>query len=373
MMVTFMKIDEYLFRFPRYIPNDIEGFMFTYPKKFPPIVAYFEGVAKKIGADSKAYQEYGDWAHEELFKGFKKIKKDYDNGDQTNLEFLVDIDQRFNKLFCYRFWVVNYLFADGPLHDFYVDTLKNLIRKFIDVTDEIEDFENRVIRIQRDLLQGDYADLYLRQALSGVGLVKLLIENPKTQVLMSKVQNIIDKHNLQDANAINKIWDKVVAVVEDKSDPQSASLREKLAIPIEQAKMRKSMLPMYNMLTHAVEFRSENETLTGRNEEMVARIESLKSQAKEKLTQEEFDLFILSYEQARNFAMYKDIMGEMDGPLLPVWFGLHDQVRKIISPNIPLARTGHASMFYQLVWFLPMNLKDKVFTVDNTPFDLKTL
>ncbi len=371
----FMKIDEHLLKFPRYLPNDLEAFMVFYPNKFPLIVSYFEKVAKKIGADSKAYQEYGDWAHDELFAGFEKIKKDYEQGDQTSLEFLIDTDQRFHKLICFRFWIVNYLFADGPLHDYFVDNLKNLIRKFIDVTEDIEDFEGKVVRIQRDLLQGDYADLYLRQALSGVDLMKLLNENPKTRKLVDKATKLIDAHSHRDAGEINVIWDKVTEIVKNESDPESTLLREELLIPLEQAKMRNSPLPIYNMLTHAVEFRVENKELAKRSGGMQEKINDLMSQAKQGLTPEEFELFELSYQQARNFSMYKDIMGEIDGPLLPLWFGIHHKIKAILSKDreLKFRPTGHSAVFYYFVWYLPMELQHRVMTPDLTPFSLESL
>lgn len=371
-----MKIDEQLLKFPRTLPNDLESFMVFYPNKFPPIVAYYEEVARKIGADSRVYQEYGNWAHDELFAGFEKIKKDYEDGNQDDLAFLVEIDQRFHKLFCYRFWIVNYLFADGPLHDFYVDNLKNLIRKFVDVAEDIEDFEGKIVRIQRDLLQSDYADLYLRQALSGVDLMKLLKENSKTKKLLDEAIKLIDTHSHENTAKINEIWDKVVVIVKNESDPDSAQLREKLLLPLEQATMRNTMLPVYNMLTHSVEFREENEALAKRHEEMKGRIDFLMDQAKEKLTPEDFGLFKLSYEQARNFSVYKDVMGEIDKPLLPLWFGLHDKVKKILSKsvnNIPFRPTGHSAMFYFFVWYLPPDLKARVMTPDLSPFSLETV
>ncbi len=371
----FMKIDPQLLKFPMTLPNDLEGFIFYYPPKFPQIVPYFEEIAGKIGVDSKAYQEYGHWAHDEMFAGFEKIKKDYEAGNQEDLEFLVSIDQRFHKLFCYRFWVVNYLFADGPLHDFYVDNLKNFIRKFVDVTEDIEDFENKVIRIQRDLLQSDYADLYLRQALSGVEIVRLLKENPKTKPLVDQAINLINQDPQENIDEINQIWDKIAAIVMDKQDKSIEPLRKELWIPLEQVEMRKTMLPLYNMLTHAVEFREENESLTKRYEEMGNMIKNYMGQARQKLSTEEFELFELSYQQARNFSMYKDVMGEIDPYLLPVWFGLHDKVKKILSKNKKFAprSTGHSAMFYFLVWHLPNDLKAKVMTPDPTPFSLETL
>lgn len=373
----FMKIDPQLLKFPFSLPNDIEGFMFTYPHKFPLIIPFFEEVAQKVGTDSKAYQEYGNFAHDEMFKGFEKIKKDYDDGNQKDLRFLIGIDQRFNKLFCYRFWVVNYLFADGPLHDFYVDNLKNCIRKFVDVEEDIEDFESKVVRIQRDLLQGDYADLYLRQAIDGVEILKLLKENPKAKSLLDEVILLIDKHSSDNTKKINEIWDKLVEIIKEEIENGNKKLEEKMEIPLGQAEMRHSMLPVYNMLTHAIEFREENESLSARHGEMEGKIKDLMNLARQKLTLEEFELFEVSYQQARNFSMYKDIMGEIDPYLLPVWFGVHTKIKEILDAkngtNLKARGTGHAAMFYFLVWHLPDELKSIIMTPDPTPFSLDTL
>jgi len=370
-----MKINEQLLKFPKTLPNDLETFMVFYPAKFPGIVSYYEEVAQKIAADPMAYQEYGYWVRDELFKGFKKIKKDFEEGDREDLSFLVNIDQRFHKLICYRFWIVNYLFPDGPIHDFYVDTLKNLIRKFVDIGDEVEEFEGKIIQIQRDLLQSDYADLYLRQALSGVELVKLLESNPKTKLLFSEAIELIDKHLQENTKKINSIWDRLVDLVKQDNAGDTANFKKELEIPLEQAKFRKTMLPVYNMLTHAVEFREENRMLAERHGGMKQKIADLFTQAKNKLSAEEYELFDIAYQQARNFAMFKDVMGEIDSQLLPLWFGMLDKIQIILSKTeaIPSKPMGHSGIFYHLVWYLPPNLKAKVITPDSTPFSLETL
>lgn len=375
MTATFMKINEQLLKFPKTLPNDIEMFMVFYPAKFPGIVSYYEEVAKKIAGDPKAYQEYGQWTHDELFKGFEKIKSDYENGDKDDLSFLVSIDQRFNKLTCYRFWVVNYLFPDGPLHEYFVDTLKNLIRKFVDVGEEVEEFERKIVQIQRDFLQSDYADLYLRQALSGVKLVKLLESNPKTKTFFYESAKLIDQHSSENISKINSIWDQLVNLLNKDATEAILDVKKELEIPLEQAKWRKSMLPVYNMLTHAVEFREENKILSERHNGMKQKIDDFFSQAKQKLSVEEYELFEVAYQQSRNFAMFKDVMGEVDPYLLPLWFGILYKAQEILSKTtaIELRHVGHAGMFYHLAWYLPPDLKAKVMTPDLTPFDLKTL
>ncbi len=187
-----MKIPNHVFTFPKTLPNDLEGFAFFYPAKFPGIVAYYENIAKEVTADPEAFRIYGHWAHDELFAGFHKIKKDFDAGDQDDMAFLVDIDQRLNKLTCYRFWVVNYLFPDGPVHDFFVDMVRKYARILADTGDTLEAFETKALQIERDMLQSDYADLYLRQALSGVRVAHHLEQNPKTSLLLREAENIIN-------------------------------------------------------------------------------------------------------------------------------------------------------------------------------------
>jgi len=368
-----MKIDKQYLKFPKTLPNDLEDFMVFYPRKFPPIIAYYEKVANLIAADPVKFREYADWAHDELFEGFEKIKKDYESGDQSNLDFLVDIDYRFNKLLCYRFWIVNYLFADGPLHDFFVDNIRSLIHKFTEVGNDVEDFEREVSMIQRDLFQGSYADLYLEQALSGNRLMKLLQSDESVKKEMILLIKNIDDDPKKHYDIINMNWEKLVKKV---MDAKNQDILNELKIPLEQVEMRNTKIPLYNMLTHSVEFRVENGRLAERYSTMSSTIMELKKRAKKRLTKGEYELFELCYEQIGNFTRYKDVMGEIDGYILPMWFGLHDKIKAILAKQgvkIPNDPTGPASMFYFFAWYLPNELKAKVMTIDNMPFDLKNL
>ena len=348
--------------------------MFYYPEKFPGIVPYFEEVAPKIAADPQAFREYGDWARDELWAAFRKVRDEYQAGDQANLAFLIFIDERFSKLYCYRFWIVNYLFPDGPLHDYVVDNLKNLIRKFISVSEDVEDFEGRVVRIQRDLLQSDYADLYLQQALDGVKILELLKQNPKLSKILAEVTKLVDEHTHANTAKINQLWSEAYEIFKD--DPDSEELRKTMRVTLDQVEMRSSPLPMYNMLTHTVEFRQGNIELTKRHGGMSGKVDEYKAMAKAELTAEEYELFELCYEQARNFSMYKDVMGEIDTELLPLWFGLHQKVKDILiaqGSKIQPRPTGPSAVIHHLVWYLPDELKAKVMTPDFTPFSLETV
>ncbi|OGG72608.1 hypothetical protein A3A38_02960 [Candidatus Kaiserbacteria bacterium RIFCSPLOWO2_01_FULL_53_17] len=369
------KISDHWLTFPKSLPNDFEALMVFYPAKFPGVISYYEENARKLATDSKGYYAYGMWARDELFEGFDRIKKKYESGDQNDIVFLVGIDQQLHKLYCFRFWVVNYLFPDGPLHEFFVDNLKDGIRKFIDIEEDVEAFEEKILRIQRDLLQGDYADLYLQQTLSGVVILELLGNNTGTKLLFAEAAALIDEHNPENNPKINALWDKIVVWIKSNNSEGAVRMKKELEIPLIQAEFRKTMAPVYNMLTHAVEFREENERLKERHLGMKEKIDELLARAKERLAKDEYDLFVLSYEQARNFGMFKDILGEIDATLLPLWMGLLKKVEKILSETAPVPEEpmGPGGIFYHLVWYLPPDLKAKVMSPDTTLFDLKTL
>lgn len=373
-MYMSIKIDDFYLRFPYSLPNDIEAFMIFYPRKFPAIVSYYQEIAKKVATDYKAFREYGNWAKDELWKGFAKINEDYRKGNQANLEFLVEIDQRLHKLCCFRFWVINYLFADGPLHDYFVTNLKALVRKFVDATEDIEDYERQVLLAERDLMQSDYADLYLDSAIRSIETAELLETNTVVKEYVDQASKLIAEHNQEkNTDKLAAIWAKAVEMIQDPKVKGCEALRSNLQETFSHARWVGKVGIIYNKLTHAIEFKEESKSLKKRHEEMKDRINQLKQTAREKLSVEDYEMFELSYEQAKNFGMYKDVMGAIDPEWLPMWFGLHKQVREIVKKpaDSNIKNGGHSAIFYELVWFLSADLKNKVFSIDPTPFNLE--
>lgn len=365
-----IKIPEYLLKMPTYLPNDIEGMIFTYPNKFPLIKEKYEETAKKYAMDPEGFRQYGDKQKAELVVALDNLKKEYESHQNKDLEYMVKMDQRLNKLFCFRFWIVNYLFADGPIHSFYVDNLRLLIRKLVKA-DETEKYEEKVEEIIQTLLQSDYADEYLQQALDCNAALKELRSIKEIQGELRRVTRLIDEDPMKNVEQINSIWKNIWKVIENNE-----IMGQKLRHAIYQVKFRSSMLPLYNILTHTIEFREENIQLQNKYNNMHSKIEEILKNAKKGLSSDEYDLLKMSYEQAKNFAMYKDVMGEVDGKLIPFWFGIHDEIRDILkktNPNMPMKSVGQAGMFYYLVWYLPTDLKAVVMTPDVTDFSLENL
>ena len=209
-----IKIPEYLLKMPTYLPNDIEGMIFTYPNKFPLIKEKYEEAAKKYAMDPVGFRQYGDSQKAELIVGLDNLKKEYDSRKDKDLEYMVKMDQRLNKLFCFRFWIVNYLFADGPIHSFYVDNLRLLIRKAAKA-DETEKYEAKVEEIIQTLLQSDYADEYLEQALNCNTALKELRNIKEIQEELEKVTILIDEDPMKNVEQINSIWKNIWKVIEN--------------------------------------------------------------------------------------------------------------------------------------------------------------
>ena len=55
-----INIPDYLLEMPKFLPNDLEGMIFTYPSKFPLITKKYEEVSKKYYADPEGFRRYGD-------------------------------------------------------------------------------------------------------------------------------------------------------------------------------------------------------------------------------------------------------------------------------------------------------------------------
>lgn len=384
MMDTYMKIDPRILKFPRSLPNDEQQFMTYYPYKYPKVIEFFEEKAKELYNKPVEYAQFVQDEYAKLESAVNAINEEFQNGDKTDLEFLVDIDQKFNKVFCFKFWVINYVFADGPIHEFYVDQLKSYARKIVDVTDDVEEYEERVVRFQRDLLQTDYADIYLVQALHGIIIMNFLEQDEFSKNIISNIYSLVDEHNDKNNDKINELWKPIVDRILDTSDPHYRILIDKpnnfvfntlldlppLVIPLNQVRMRKTSFPLYSFLNHTMEFRKQNEALNQRYLNMRATIEEIFAEAKGKLSDEEYLDFRLSYEMSKNFSMSKDIMGSVDPILIPVWErDVHERIYQILSKDsdVRYPTVNHASMFGSFIWYLPDNLKSKVMAVDNWP------
>ncbi len=385
-----MKIDPHVLQFPKSLPNDEQQFMTYYPYKFPKVIEFFEEKAQELYDKPEAYAQFVQDQFKELSAAVDKVNEEYQKGDQTDLTFLVDIDQKFNKVFCFKFWVINYVFADGLIHEFYVDQLKAFARKMVDVSDDIEEYERRIIQIQRDLLQTDYADIYLVQALHGVIVMNFFEQDEFSKKIISEILPLIDQHDAKNNEKIIELWQPIVDKILDPSDDHYNALTERaddfefhtlldlapLELPLNQVRMRKIPFPLFSFLSHTLEFRKQNEKLTERHNSMKATIEEIFTEAQGKLSEEEYNDFRLSYEMSKNFSMSKDIMGNVDPILIPVWEGdVHGKIHKILSQDqaVRYPSVSHASMFGSFVWYLPDELKSKVMSVDNTPFNLEEL
>lgn len=359
-----MKFDDSIFVFPTHLPNDLEGFMYFYPKKFPAIVAYYETRAREFFLDPEGFSSFVEECLSDIYPRFEAIKKSYEGEPNKDIRFLLEIDGQLQKLYAFRFWVINYLFADGPLHEFYVNQVRACIPKLIDHTLETEQYEYTLANAERNLLQSEYSDLYLLNALKSVDLVTHL----QTDELGQKVYREIQEKLATEKNAsttANTDMDSLVDRIMSPEDDWSRAVAGYMSLQVEQALFRKTREPIYQMLIQAVEFENENRTLKERQAGLADEVTELLKKAKNTLPDEEYRVFYQSYLMARHLAEAKDQMGNVDPVILPFWFDLLDQIGDAI-PNYTKTLVGPGAVFYEFAWHVNDADKAFIFTPDET-------
>jgi hypothetical protein len=353
--------------FPKSLPNDLNDFVAYYPKKFPGIIDFYKKFVNEIHMKPGIFRKKCFELQNELFKGFNKIQKEFNNQKKKDLKFLVKTDQRLHKLFCYRFWIVNYLCCDGPLHRFYSDHLRQFSEKIAE-WDDPEEKEIKVLAIERVLFQSDYVDLYLQNTFKGIEIYELLHKIPE---LKDKISEL--KDSLQDSKKSYKIIDEIILTIKKMSTKESKSFYEIMKKPLETAQIRGDNLLVYNMIMHAIEFYDHSLRLKERHEEMTEKLVQIFDLAKKKLSKKEFSEFNDIYRMARNFIEAKDIFGAIDPILLPFWFNdIHKRMKELL-PNSQVSLGFHSAVFRDFVWYLPKELKEEVMTPEKGPFNLETL
>jgi len=363
-----------LFKFPKSIPNDIEGFMAYYPWKFPGIVLEYEKSAEKYHLHPEEFRKFSFAFKKELNIGVRRMKKKYESDRNHSLEFLVELDEKISKLYCYRFWIINYLFCDGPLHTFYVDKIREYVRKVgVAPGVELETEEAYLKEMERNLLQGDYADVYLMNALAGIKVMDILENYREVKEDFKFLKKAVSEKNNQKTY---KLIDKIVARAEKNKETNhlAKSLINNLLLVLNQVKMRKNRFPLYTKIIHDIEFYEQNKELKRKHRKIKREIKKIFELAKEKLSAKEYSEFKTCSLMSSELSESKDTLGETDLVLLPFWFDVLYEIQE----KLPCSKKhkkdlvkGVGSIFYSLVWYLPPELKAKVFTPDESPFELK--
>ncbi|MBI4139704.1 hypothetical protein HY483_01955 [Candidatus Woesearchaeota archaeon] len=363
------SVDVEVFQFPRSLPNDLEGFALFYPKKFPSVIPLFQKLAREYFKKPEKFKKFIYKEQKELFEGFYKIKNDYDKEKVKTNELIVRTDERLHKLFCFKFWIVNYGFCDGPLHDYYVERIRHYSEKVAE-WETIEEKERAVLDFERTLLQGDYADLYLQSAFIGIELYNKFSSSKLFSGFVDKLKQELTKH---DDKSCYKIIEDVLKIIKTKKNTEINEIHELLKEPIETARVRGDNLALYQVIIHAFEFHEKNLELKERYEHMVKNISHILDLGRNKLSKQEYEELKVCYQMTNLFKEAKDVFGTLDPYIIPFWFGMLEELAKRINVPKYMMNMGHAGMFYFLVWYLPAELKAKVFTPDPAPFDLKKL
>jgi hypothetical protein len=359
----FMKYNDAIFTFPTHLPNDLEGFMYFYPKKFPALIEYYETKAREFFLDPEGFAAFVTECLSDIYPRFESIKQTYEQTNKKDVRFLLEIDEQLQKLYAFRFWVINYLFADGPLHEFYVNQVRACIPKLIDHSLETEQYEYALAQAERNLLQSEHSDLYLLNALKSVDLITQLQTDKLGQKVYGEIQEMLAAK--KNATTASTHMDSLVDRIMSPEDDWSRTVAGYMSLQIEQALFRKTREPIYQMLIQAVEFENENRTLKERQAGLTDEVAELLKKAKNNLPDDEYDVFYKSYLMTSHLAEAKDQMGNVDPIILPFWFDLLDEIGNTI-PNYTKTLVGPGAVFYEFVWHVDDADKAFIYTPDET-------
>ena len=356
-----------LFKVPEVLPNDLEGFCFYYPKKFPLVRVYFEETIKRIFNNPPEFKKVLKEQKEELFKGFYKIRGEYVQTENKDIALKIKTDQRLHKLFCFRFWIINYGMCDGPLHKYYVERLK----KYSDLVADWEDLEeksDKILKVERALLQGDYGDFYMDLVLKGIKIHEIL---KNSKVFQREVLELKFALEIKDNKLAYEAVEKILQKIKVSETEESNQLNILLKYASMASNVRADNLGLYNAIMQAFQFSEKNLQIKKRHENMKKEVQEVFEFAKSKLSEEDYKDLKICYDMSNLLKWAKDVFGELDGELLPFWFGMLYEVAA--EYKIPNPMMGHAGSFYELVWYLPPDLKALVYTPDYTEFNLEKL
>ena len=371
-----IDLPDYILNIPGSLPNDREGLCMFFPSKYPLINKEYTEVVKKVAFDPDAFCTYADKQREEMIAGWEKIKGEYDSlpeEKQHDLKNLVYYEQRISRLYCMKFWLVNYLLADGPLHDFYVSNIRHFVEVFVDSNIDPVVYQTQVQEIVNTLLKADYTDTYLEQAIASVELIALLRKHPH----IAQTINVIADLLKSDAKK-SEIQTNLQLLFKEIQDLKDKKINEFLWKPMDQAAYRKGDYPVLGFLQQMIEFEKENNALAERQKLVKSKLESIFELAKSKLSADDYELFIICYKQANNLSRYKEINGVLDTVLLPFWYReLYGNIFVHLQKKYPHLRplgsgAGRGSiMFTYFVWLLPDELKLYVMTDDMQEWTLE--
>jgi len=348
-----------LFRYPKILVNDIEGFLHYYKIKFPRVVEKYEKLIKDYHNNPEELRSLCIKESKEMMRITAKFVKVYPLEKIEDLDELVRVEQRMNKLSCFKFWIYNYLLCEGPLQTFHIEKIREFAER-ISNGDTAQDREEDRERIEHILIQTDYTDFYVYNLLSGMRIYELLHKFEEFMEYTEKLKNSKNMHYKE----LNKISEDITRIV--KEDKKYKKLLWELEDILRVCDIQRSYFPLTSVIRLGFEYQEKARKHQEEHKELKKEIKIIFRRAEEKLSAQDFDQLKKSYEMLRLLAECKDLFGESDTLTLPFWFSLLKKIaEKLGKGELAL---GQGSSYYSFVWHLPDELKGVIYNIDNTEF-----
>ena len=354
-----------LFVFPKTLINDIEGFIFYYKKKFPKMVDKYLDIMKRYCNDPDELRKLCMNESAEMIRISKKFVEFYKIDSIKNLRKLIEIDQKLNKLSCFKFWIYNYLLCEGPLHFFHVEKIKEISEKLAEGDNpEERDYEKE--RIEKMLIQTDYTDFYVENLIRSMKIRDELAKHPEFEIYVSKFENFKNTDYKKINDLVKELSDKI------KLDKEKYKVLWEEFVPLLKiCDIQGTNFPMTSVIRMGFEHKENAVRYQKEHKKLREEIEKIFVKAKKNLSHEDHQQLNTSYKMLKLLAECKDLFGESDTIILPFWFRLIKIIaEKMGKPELGL---GQGSSYYNFVWNVPDHIKGMIYEIDNTDFNEEKL
>ncbi len=355
-----------LFKFPKSIVNDIEGFVFYYKMKFPKVVDRYLDLVKKYYNNPGELRKICIEESDEMVRISKKFIEFYKDIEKTgDLKKLIEIDQKLNKLSCFKFWIYNYLLCEGPLQTFHIEKISEISENLAE-GDTVEEIEYEKERTEKILIQTDYTDFYVENLLRSI---KIRGELEKFQELKEYLSKFQDSKSLgfKKANEISKKLSEEIKKDKEKYKILWEEFKELLGV----CEIQDSYLPLSSVIRMGFEYKERALKYEENHEQLKKDIESIFVKARKNLSDEDYKQLNISYKMLRLLAESKDLFGKSDDLTIPFWFKLIRKIaEKLKNQNLAL---GQGTSYYSFVWHVPDNIKGIIYKIDSTDFNEEEL
>lgn len=323
-----MRRDSFL-SFPKEIYS--EGQLLPiYRSKFPWIVKDYQKLATAIYRNPSCYEEVAQTRATALRETVNKLSARF-RAHKSELEELLKICLELQRAYAHTNWLICYALNEGPMSDYYIARLKELVGKlYLDKEEQAQ-----VVSI---LLRTDYQIFYQKILADSVSIRDLIRKSPDLEPLAFQIKDSKKKDR-------PKLYGQLLKQIESRHE----DIQRILKLYYENAKMHKSNKPLYNLLDEAIFNYQQNLAQLRKSIQVKRQIREILKNAEEKRIAELKEVYTL----LRSMIKASDsTFGRVHLKLYPFWRELINRIVYLAEKRLRRKLSPEEGSWDYLPWSL---------------------